>query len=127
MFRVLIVDDHELIRTGVRTLLASEPRLEVCGEAKNGREGVEQVKYLHPDLVVLDISMPVMGGLEAAAEIRRVAPKTKIVILSMHDSAPLTEQLRKAGADAFVTKSEAGVKLLQIVRFLLEIGQAESV
>lgn len=125
-FRILIVDDHEFIRKGVRANFAGDARLVVCGEAANGKEAIEQVQRLSPHAVILDISMPVMNGLDAATEIRRLAPKTKIVILTMHDAAQMRDQAQKAGADAFVVKSEVAAKLTNIVRFLLEI-QTETV
>jgi DNA-binding NarL/FixJ family response regulator len=123
---ILIVDDHELIRAGVRGLFASDPQVTVSGEAKDGKEAIEQVRKLNPDLVILDITMPVMNGLDAATEIRRLAPKTKIVILTMHDAAQMRDQAQRAGADAFVVKSDVAAKLANIVRFLLEI-QTETV
>lgn len=120
-FRVLVVDDHEFIRQGVRALFNNDSRFVVCGEAANGKEAIEQVQRLHPGVVVLDVSMPVMGGLEAATEIRRIAPQTKIVILTMHDSDQMRNQARNAGADGFVPKSAVSAKLMETVRFLMEI------
>jgi DNA-binding NarL/FixJ family response regulator len=115
------VDDHELIRAGVRALFAGNPLLSVCGEANDGKEAIEQVRKLNPDLVILDVTMPVMNGLEAATEIRRLAPKTKIVILTMHDSGQMRDQTQKVGADAFVVKSEVAAKLRKTVGSLLKI------
>jgi DNA-binding NarL/FixJ family response regulator len=125
-FRILIVDDHELIRQGVRFIFSRDPQYIISGEAANGAEAIEQVKKLNPDVVILDISMPVMNGLEAAAEIRRLAPKTKIVILTMHDSAQMRNQSKDAGADAFITKSQVASQLLQVVESVLEIRKAET-
>jgi DNA-binding NarL/FixJ family response regulator len=102
--RLLIVDDHEVVRMGVRTLLAGNPQWEVCGEAADGRQALERIAELAPDLVILDLTMPVMNGFEAAAEIRRIAPSTKIVFFSMHET-PVTARL--VGADAFVAKGSA--------------------
>ena len=119
-FRILIVDDHELIRQGVRAIFGKDSRFSVSAEAANGKEAIEQVQKLRPEIVILDISMPVMGGLEAAAEIRRIAPKTKIVILTMHNSDQMRNQARDSGADAFVVKSNAAAKLLETVGLLLE-------
>lgn len=124
--RILIVDDHELIRQGVRFIFSRDPQFFIAGEAANGAEAIEQVKKLNPDLVLLDISMPVMNGLEAATEIRRLAPKTKIVILTMHDSAQMRNQAQEAGADAFVTKSQVASKLLVVVESLLNIRKVET-
>lgn len=106
--RVLIVDDHEIVRMGVRILLAANPRWEVCGEASDGKQALREVVKLVPDVVILDLSLPLMNGFEAAKEIRRIAPFTKIVFFSIHD-VPATA--RDIGADAFVAKS-AGIEEL---------------
>lgn len=107
------------MRAGLRVVLAQEPRFAICGEAVNGREAVSKVQELTPDAVVLDISMPVMNGLEAAREIRRTLPSTKIVMFSMHDSAQMMETARQAGADAFVLKTAPGQELVRTIRELL--------
>jgi len=117
--RILIVDDHEVIRRGIRSLLTRDS-LEICGEAENGKQALEKVRELKPDLVILDVSMPVMNGLEAAREIRRFAPRTKIVILSVHDSPQIIEIAKKAGADAYVLKSAADKDLNVGVKRLLQ-------
>jgi DNA-binding NarL/FixJ family response regulator len=104
---------------GLRVVLAQEPRFHICGEAENGQDAVAKVEQLHPDAVILDVSMPVMNGLEAAREIRRVAPSTKIVMFSMHDSSQMMETARQAGADAFVLKSAPGQELVRVIRDLL--------
>jgi two-component system nitrate/nitrite response regulator NarL len=103
----------------VRVTLAREPHFEICGEAENGRDAVAKVKQLKPDAVILDVSMPVMNGLEAAREIRRVAPATKIVMFSMHDSSQMIETAREAGADAFVLKTAPARELARAIRELL--------
>jgi len=115
---VLVADDHETVRAGLRVVLAQEPRFQICGEAENGQDAVAKVKQLHPDAVILDVSMPVMNGLEAAREIRRVAPSVKIVMFSMHDSSQMMETARQAGADAFVLKSAPGQELVRAIRDL---------
>jgi len=99
--RVLIADDHELVRKGLGAIFSGEPGWTVCGEAANGQEAVDLVAKLHPDLVLLDITMPLMNGLTAAAKIRQLAPATKILIVSMHDSPVAAREALKAGADAF--------------------------
>jgi DNA-binding NarL/FixJ family response regulator len=124
-FRVLVVDDHEFIRRGVCSLLADDAHLTVCGEAADGREAIAQVSKLNPHVAILDISMPLMNGLEAAAEIRRLAPAIKIVMLTMHDTPQMREQAQKAGADAYVVKTEAADKLIGMVRFLLQLDSAQ--
>ena len=103
--RILLADDHEIVRKGIRSLLDGQFPWEVCGEADNGREAVDKVLSLRPDLVILDLSMPLLNGIEAAREIRRLAPATKIVIFSMHDSARIAEEARNAGADAYLAKT----------------------
>jgi DNA-binding NarL/FixJ family response regulator len=117
--RVLLADDHETVRAGLRVVLAQEPRFQICGEAENGRDAVAKVKQLQPDAVVLDVSMPVMNGLEAAREIRRVAPSTKIVMFSMHDSSQMKDTARDAGADAFVLKTAPSQELVRTIIDLL--------
>jgi DNA-binding NarL/FixJ family response regulator len=96
------VDDHEAIHTGVRALLATEPRWEVCGEAADGERALGECVRLVPNVVILDLSLPVMNGFDVAEEIRRVAPSTKIVLFSMHQ---IPTAARTVGADAFVAKS----------------------
>lgn len=102
--RLLLVDDHELIRVGIRMLLSTKPEWEICGEASNGRDAVTKVKQLNPDVVILDVSMAGMNGFEAAAEIRRIAPRTRIIFFSMHE-VPATA--RQVGGDEFVCKSSS--------------------
>jgi DNA-binding NarL/FixJ family response regulator len=114
----VIVDDHPSVRGAVRNLLTSNS-IQVCGEAEDGRESIELVKELDPDAVVLDISMPVMGGIEAAQEIHRIAPSTKIVFLTIHDPTAASA----AGtlvADAYVHKSEAATDLVPALKRLLD-------
>jgi two-component system, NarL family, nitrate/nitrite response regulator NarL len=117
-----VVDDHETVRTGVRVTLAREPHFEICGEAENGQDAVAKAQKLKPDAVILDVSMPVMNGLEAAREIRRVSPSTKIVMFSMHDSLQMIETARQAGADAFVLKTAPTRELAGTIRDLLIDG-----
>jgi DNA-binding NarL/FixJ family response regulator len=117
--RILLVDDFQRIRTGLRSLLASES-LEICGEAENGREAIERVRELHPDLVLLDIVMPVMNGLEAARQIHQIAPSTKIIFFTIEDSPQAAAVARAIGADGLVTKSDAGSQLMPTLRRLLQ-------
>ena len=88
------------MRAGVRTILSTYPLWKICGEAENGREAVDKVRELTPDLVILDISMPVLNGIDAAREMRQIAPATKIIILTMHESPQLESAALQAGADA---------------------------
>jgi DNA-binding NarL/FixJ family response regulator len=84
--RILIVDDHEVVRAGVRSLLEDQPDCEICGEAGNGREGVTLAQQLKPDIIVLDITMPELNGLEAARQILKTVPHVQVLILSVHES-----------------------------------------
>ena len=117
--RIVLADDHEMIRTGLRVFLEAHSRWEVCGEASNGKEAVAKVLAERPDLVVLDLSMPEMSGLEAAREIRRLAPATKIVIFTMHDAPHVSSEVRRAGADAYVVKTAPARGLIDTIESLL--------
>jgi DNA-binding NarL/FixJ family response regulator len=116
--RILLVDDFQRIRSGVRSLLTSEP-VEICGEAENGREAIERVRELHPDLVLLDIVMPVMNGIEAAHEIHRISPSTKIVFFTIEDTPEAAAVARLIGVDGLVPKSAAGTDLIPTLKRLL--------
>jgi DNA-binding NarL/FixJ family response regulator len=117
MRRILLVDDHEPFRKGIRSII--EGHYIVCAEACNGQEGVARAIELKPDLVVLDISMPTMGGFEAARRIRSAAPSTKILMLSLDSSPQVEKDAKAAGADAFVPKSAPVSTLLATVEQLL--------
>lgn len=117
--RIVLADDHEIVRSGMKSLLDSHHPWEVCGEAENGKEAVEKVMQLKPDMVVLDLSMPVMNGIEAAREIRKKAPATKIVIFSMHDSPRIAEEAVQAGADAYLAKTAHFSELERVIGSLL--------
>lgn len=110
---VLVVDDHELMRQGIRRVL--EGRYVICGEAANGKEAVEKSIALKPDVVILDISMPVLSGLDAARQIRATVPATKILLLSMHDLPQLEREAKDSGADTFLTKTALVSQLLRVI------------
>ena len=116
---ILVVDDYQVARRTIRSLLTWHS-MHVCGEAENGKQAVEKVKELHPDLVLLDINMPVMNGVQAAYEIRRIAPSTKIIFFTIHDSPETIAATRAIGADAFIAKASAGTELIPAVRRLLD-------
>jgi DNA-binding NarL/FixJ family response regulator len=118
MLRILIADDHELARRGIRALLESHPGWEVCGEAKDGRETVELAASMRPDLVLLDIGMPNLNGLEAARQILAVSPEVAILILTMHDSDNVVREVLRAGARGYLLKSDAGRDLVAAVEAL---------
>jgi DNA-binding NarL/FixJ family response regulator len=118
MLRILIADDHEVARRGIRALLESHPGWEVCGEAKDGRETVELADTLRPDLILLDIGMPNLNGLEAARQILAASPDVAILILTMHDSDQVVREVLRAGARGFLLKSDAGRDLVAAVEAL---------
>jgi DNA-binding NarL/FixJ family response regulator len=115
---ILLVDDHEIVRKGIRGILGSH--WEICGEAANGAEAVQKTAELKPDLVVMDLSMPVMNGLEAARQIRALGLSTKIVILSMHDSAEIRTEAKNMGADDCLTKTSSPLQIVACIQALLE-------
>jgi DNA-binding NarL/FixJ family response regulator len=115
MLRILIADDHEVARGGVRALIEAHPGWEVCAEAKDGREAVERAADTNPDLVVLDIGMPNLNGLEAARQILAASPETPILILTMHDSDNTVSEVLRAGARGYVLKSDAGKDLVAAI------------
>jgi DNA-binding NarL/FixJ family response regulator len=117
--RILIADDHEVVRQGVRTLLEGQAGWVVCGEASTGREAVAKAIDLEPDIVVLDVSMPELNGLEATRQIRRAVP-AKILILTVHESDQVVTEVLEAGAHGYVLKTDAGRRLVEAIRALLQ-------
>ncbi len=121
--KILIVDDHEIVREGIRTLLAkSRTDWEVCGEAANANDALDAVKQLKPDVVILDITMPGMSGLEAAQRMKKLDVTSRVLIFTMHESGPLGAEVRRAGADGFVLKSQAARDLVRAIQTLLSGG-----
>lgn len=114
-YRILIADDHAIVRRGLRNLLADQPGIDICGEATTGTETVNCVRRLKPNLVILDLTMPEINGLEAARSIREECPETEVMILSMHFSEDLAREVLRAGAVAYVLKSDADRELLAAV------------
>jgi YesN/AraC family two-component response regulator len=110
--RILIADDHELVRRGLRSLLTSRAGWEICGEAANGIEAVMKAKELRPDVILLDITMPELNGLDAARLIRRDDPRTEIVILSQYDPQEMHARAREVGARDYVCKSDVAAGLV---------------
>ena len=117
--RILIADDHELVRQGLRALLASRPMWEICGEAADGREAIEKAAQLKPDIVLLDVSMPRVNGLEAARIIRQESPGSEILIVSQHTPAEMLPSALKVGARAFVSKAELACNLLSTIESIV--------
>jgi DNA-binding NarL/FixJ family response regulator len=118
--RVLIVDDHEIFRRGLRALLEPSSEWQICGEAVDGVDAVEQCQSLQPDIVVLDVSMPRLNGLEAARLIRKQSPEPHIVIITQHDSPQIRSAAMEAGARAFVTKSAVGSDPVSALRNIIQ-------
>lgn len=116
--RILIADDHDVVRQGVRAILEGRAGWVVCGEASTGREAVAKAIALQPDVVVLDISMPELNGLEATRQIRR-AVSAKILILTMHESDQVVSEVLDAGAHGYVLKTDAGRTLVEAILALL--------
>jgi DNA-binding NarL/FixJ family response regulator len=116
--RILIVDDHEIVRKGVRTVFANNDSFEVCGEAQNGMEAIRMVGELSPDVVILDLSMPGMNGFETAAQMRQIAPSIRIIFFTLHEIPGSTWWV---GADACVSKSSTPEELFLAVYRVLQL------
>ena len=113
--RILVADDHEIVRRGTLSLLEGESDLEICGEAVNGRDALDQARATNPDIVILDIGMPSLNGLEAARQILKEFPQTKILILTVHESEQVVREVLDAGARGFILKSDAARDLVAAV------------
>ncbi len=113
---VFIADDHAVVRDGLKLLLQAQPDITVAGEAANGRDALRSIRKLAPDVAVLDIAMPQLNGIEAAAQVREVSPRTRVVILSMHADSEHVFRALQAGAAGFVLKESAGAEVVRAVR-----------
>jgi DNA-binding NarL/FixJ family response regulator len=125
--RILIVDDHETVRRGVRSLLSSRRDWVVCGEAGDGLEAVEKAKSLRPDIVLMDLSMPGMDGVEATKIIRREVPESKVIIVSQNDSTVVSRQVAEVDAGGYVAKSDLARDLLPAVESLVADRSGEKI
>ena len=119
MKRILIVDDSALIRRQVRRILESQREIEVCAEAENGAEAVQKVGECHPDLVVLDVIMPVMNGLDAARAIKKLVPGLPVLLFTLDESPEIERECERAGADAILAKAQ-GTQLSRVIHRLLD-------
>ena len=120
--RILVADDHEVVRQGIRTILSARPDWEICGEAVNGQEAVNLAEDLRPDAIIMDITMPVMSGLEAARKITKNKTSAPILIFTMHESRSLADSVKETGARGFVFKSRAAHDLIRALEILLKDG-----
>ena len=115
---VLIADDHEIVRAGVRNLLESGGYA-CCGEASDGREAVKMAEELRPDVAILDVTMPELNGIEAAKQVLKLCPQTKVLVFTVHDAEQVVVEIFRTGAHGYVLKSDAGRQLLDAVRCVL--------
>jgi DNA-binding NarL/FixJ family response regulator len=118
--RVLVADDQEAVRKRICSILRSRSNVEVCAEASTGREAVDKAKEFSPDLILLDITMPVLNGLDAARLIRAAAPNTAILIVSVHRSKQLMEMAKRIGIQGYVTKGDGVQRLIEAVDAVLD-------
>jgi len=120
--RVIVVDDHAVIRRGVQGILHAFPEWELCGEAENGEEGVKLAQSVKPEIIIMDVSMPGLNGLEATRIIHQLLPNTKILLLTLHSSTELVRSAFRAGARGYVLKSDAEHELVRALNVLLGDG-----
>lgn len=120
--RVLVVDDHAILRDGIRSLLERQEDIRVVGEATNGREAIERVQELAPDLVLMDVAMPEMDGLEATRQIKALYPQVRVLILTQHDDREYVEPMLRAGASGYVLKRSGGREVVSAIHQVFEHG-----
>lgn len=116
MIRILLADDHVLVRQGFKLILSEQPDMQIAGEAANGREAVEQAEKLQPDIVVMDVTMPELNGIEATRRITTAAPRARVLALSMHKDAVYVREILRAGARGYLLKDSADADLIAAVR-----------
>lgn len=121
--KVLLAEDHTIVREGIKSLLASQGNISIVGEASDGREAVEMARRLLPDLVIMDISMPLLNGLEATRQIREKLPQCKILVLTVHDNREYVHQILKAGASGYLVKKTAASTLFEAIQAVYQ-GEA---
>ncbi len=120
--RILIADDHDVVREGVRAILKKRPDWEICGEAANGQEAVSQIESLRPDVVILDITMPKMSGLDVARRVVTNNPQSRILVFTMHDSDTVEQAVRGSGAHGLVLKLHAARDLVKAINVVAAGG-----
>ena len=116
MIKIMLVDDHELVRTGVRRLLEDNPDLKIVGEACSGEEAISLVKDLKPDVILMDLNMPGIGGLETTRKIKHFTPEVRIIIVTMVDDTMYPQRLLKAGASGYLTKGAKSEEIMRAIR-----------
>jgi two-component system response regulator NreC len=119
-FKIVIADDHTILRQGLRALLSSDPNLKVVGEAADGREAIRCVENLSPDLALIDLSMPRMNGMEAIRDIKKTNPQTKIIVLTVHKDEEYILEALKYGADGYILKDASHAELMIAINKVLE-------
>jgi two-component system, NarL family, response regulator NreC len=117
---IFLADDHTIVRQGLAKLLEGEPNLRVVGEAENGREAISKVEKLKPDVVLMDIAMPMLNGIEATRQIRKICPQTKVIILSMHSHDRYISELFSLGASGYLLKSSTGTDIINAIHTALK-------
>lgn len=117
---IFLADDHTIVRQGLAKLLEGEPNLQVVGEAENGREAVVKVEKLKPDVVLMDIAMPMLNGIEATRQIRKNCPQTRVIILSMHSHDRYISELFSLGASGYLLKSSTGTDIINAIHTALK-------
>jgi len=117
--RIVIAEDHTILREGLRLLLSSDPNFEIVGEAEDGREAIRCVEKLKPDLILTDLSMPRMNGMEAIREIKKISPKSKVLVLTVHKAEEYVLGTFQAGADGYLLKESTHVELVTAVNKVL--------
>lgn len=118
--RIIIADDHDLVRFGARNLIETQPGWRVCGEAQTGREAVALAEKLKPDVVVLDIEMPELNGLDATRQIKRLLPDTEVIVLTGHETEELVHAVFEAGARSYIFKTDAMIHLIPAITAIME-------
>ena len=118
--RVLVVDDHKIVREGLVSILAEQPDIEVVGQAGNGREAIEMASRLSPHVIIMDVSMPLMNGDEAARQVKMLHPEIRVIALSMFEESDMIQKMFLAGAESYVLKTAPSEALLSAIRYRKE-------
>jgi DNA-binding NarL/FixJ family response regulator len=121
--RILVVDDHDVVRQGIRLILRKHSEWQVVAEAENGSEAIEKARSLDPDLMILDISMPGKDGLEVIADLVRLNARSKVLVLTMHDSQELSQAVEKSGASGYLVKTHAARDLVRAMQKIFDGGK----